>query len=94
MSEMVQRVACAIGSALSHHPMTPETKWGAGPTRLSGEPVWKSYEVAARAAIEATHKPTEAMVIAGGAIEDNEGPITEGIAAPVWSAMVDAALGD
>lgn len=94
MSEMVQRVACAIGSALSHHPMTPETKWGAGPTRLSGEPVWKTYEAAARAAIEALGVPTEAMLDAGGSVEFSEGNVSQGLAGKVFTAMIDAALAD
>lgn len=85
MSEMVERVAKAMEEA--------------GKTWLASRPVYEGWadvpdEVLARAAIEAMHEATDAMIMAGIS-ERHDQPVPEAwklATVNVYRAMIDAAL--
>lgn len=61
MTEMIERVAKAIGKALSGLE-NQDAILTCGPRNELGTPFWKYYEKAAIAAIQAMREPTEEMM--------------------------------
>lgn len=65
---------------------------------MDGKPLWQDYLPEVRAVIAALRDPSQAMIeAANGAAPghvDMHDFIVEDMAAPVWSAMIDALLGE
>ena len=78
MSEMVERVAVAIGK----HFHDPKSK-------PNDAALAALFDLAARAAIEAMREPTDAMVAAA---DDSQATTYDGSVRSAWSAAIDAAL--
>lgn len=98
MSEVIERIACAIASDLKAQADASRGLIFVNPRAmevLDGVTLDGVFDLltVARAAIEAIRKPTDAMIQRGW--QDGAGGWGEGEEIPdIWRAMIDAALGD
>jgi hypothetical protein len=93
MSEMIERVARAIAKSSYEDEQTPATASEIGEYV---DAFWPNFTDAARAAIEATREPTEAMKQAGSAAAYRAGHMEEDDEFPIefHRGMIDGALAE
>lgn len=91
MTEMVERMARAICTALGEEPDNMEEHCLPGSYQTDdGEPHWHGYIDHARAVLAEIRLPTREMLEAADAAGSPESPA---LPHEVWPAMIDAAIG-